>query len=333
MIEVERLTKRYGPVLAVDRLTFRVGRGEIVGFLGPNGAGKTTTMRMLTTFLPPTSGKAKLAGHDVLDEALDVRRHVGYLPESVPLYGEMRVREYLNFRARLRDVPRAKRRAAIGHVLERCKLQDVEERIVGQLSKGYRQRVGLAEAMVHDPDILILDEPTAGLDPIQVREVRALIRELGDRHTILLSTHIMPEVEAVCSRVILIAAGRIAIDDSLARLRSEEAIEVEARGPADAIRKAIEATQDVTRVRPIPTVADGEHHAFEVRTRDGVDVRERLARRLIEGGWGLRRIDLRRSTLEDRFVQAVRATAGTGALGEDEADPAKTKPENETEAA
>ena len=213
MIQVQRLSKRYGATLAVDDISFAVGRGEIVGLLGPNGAGKTTTMRILTTFLAPTSGRAALAGHDVLDEPLEVRRRVGYLPENVPLYHEMRVREYVTFRAKLKDVPRSKRRAAVDGVLARCQLTDVEHRVLGHLSKGYRQRVGLAEAMVHDPDILILDEPTAGLDPIQVREVRALIRELGDRHTILLSTHIMQEVEAVCSRVIIIARGRIALDD------------------------------------------------------------------------------------------------------------------------
>src|SRR5262245_34600585 len=191
MIRVEKLSKLYGAVRAVDRISFQVGRGEIVGFLGPNGAGKTTTMRMLTTYLPPTRGRAVLAGHDVLDEPLEVRRRVGYLPENVPLYNEMRVREYLGFRARLKDVPGSKRRSAIDRVVERCRIGEVEQRIVGQLSKGFRQRVGLAEALVHDPDILILDEPTAGLDPIQVREVRALIRELGDRHPILLSPQTM----------------------------------------------------------------------------------------------------------------------------------------------
>src|SRR4051812_8373955 len=167
MIQVEQLSKRYGTVRAVDRLTFGVGGGEIVGLLGPNGAGKTTTMRMLTTYLPMTSGRASLAGHDVLDEPLEVRRRVGYLPESVPLYTEMRVREYLTFRAKLKDVPRSRRRAAVSEVSARCQLEEVEHRVLGHLSKGFRQRVGLAEAMVHDPDILILDEPTAGLDPIQ----------------------------------------------------------------------------------------------------------------------------------------------------------------------
>ena len=248
MIEIDRLSKRYGGIKAVDRLTCSVGRGEIVGLLGPNGAGKTTTMRMLTTFLAPTAGRARLAGHDVLDEPIAVRRKVGYLPENVPLYTEMRAREYLKFRAALKDIPRARRRAAVDGVIERCGLVEVENRILGQLSKGFRQRVGLAEAMVHDPDILILDEPTAGLDPIQIREVRSLIRELGDRHTILLSTHILSEVEAVCGRVVIIARGRIAVDDRLDRMRTESAIVLEARGPVESIRGVLETTPGVRRV-------------------------------------------------------------------------------------
>jgi ABC-2 type transport system ATP-binding protein len=303
MIQVERLSKRYGTVKAVDRITFAVDRGEIVGLLGRNGAGKTTTMRMLTTFLQPTSGRASLAGHDVLDEPLEVRRKVGYLPENVPLYTEMRVREFLDFRARLKDVPRSRRRGAISEVIERCRLGEVERRILGHLSKGFRQRVGLAEAMIHDPDILILDEPTVGLDPIQIREVRTLIRELGEKHTILLSTHIMPEVEAVCGRVIMIEKGRLALDDQLDNLRAENAIILEARGPADAIRGALQNTPGVERVRL--TGKDGDFAAFEVQTRNGSDLREALGTRLSSQGWPLRQLDLRRTTLEDRFVQAV----------------------------
>src|SRR6478672_1969447 len=248
MIELDRLSKRYGAFRAVDRVSFSVGRGEIVGLLGPNGAGKTTTMRMLTTYLPPTSGRATLAGYDVLDDPLEVRRRVGYLPENVPLYTEMRVRAYLNFRAKLKDVPRKRRKAAVDEVVARCHLEKVDDQILGHLSKGFRQRVGLAEAMVHDPDILILDEPTAGLDPIQIREVRALIRELGDRHTILLSTHIMSEVEAVCGRVVIIAKGVIALDDRLDDLHTESTILLEARGPADAIRRGLESVAGVSKV-------------------------------------------------------------------------------------
>jgi ABC-2 type transport system ATP-binding protein len=304
MIEVERLSKHYHSVRAVDRVSFAVGRGEIVGLLGPNGAGKTTTMRMLTTYLAPTSGRAVLAGHDVLDEPLEVRKRLGYLPENVPLYPEMRVREYLGYRARLKDVPRSRRRAAIDSVIERCRLEDVDSRVLGHLSKGYRQRVGLAEAMVHDPDILVLDEPTAGLDPLQIREVRALIRELGDRHTILLSTHILSEVEAVCGRVIMIVKGKVALDDQLDHLQEQGAILLEARGPSQPIRKALETTPGVARVSVIDQ--EGDVLRVEIQAQGGADLREVLAHRIIHNGWALRQLDLRRSSLEERFVRAVR---------------------------
>jgi ABC-2 type transport system ATP-binding protein len=303
MINVAGLTRRYGEVEAVRALTFAVGGGEIVGLLGPNGAGKTTTMRMLTTYLTPTSGRAAICGHDVLDEPREVRRKVGYLPENVPLYLEMRVREFLHHRATLKDVARSKRRAAVDRVLSRCGLVEHDTRIIGQLSKGFRQRVGLADALVHDPDLLILDEPTAGLDPIQVREVRALIRELGERHTLLLSTHILSEVEAVCGRVILIARGRIAIDERLDRLRADTTIVVQARGPHGAIRRALESARGVTNVTSMSSSDDVP--TFEVRTQGDADLREELAARVVQNGWGLRAIDLRRSSLEDRFVRAV----------------------------
>jgi ABC-2 type transport system ATP-binding protein len=303
MIEVDRLSKRFGSIHAVRGVSFAIGRGEIVGLLGPNGAGKTTTMRILTTYLTPTSGKAVLAGHDVLDEPLEVRRKVGYLPENVPLYGEMRVREFLRFRARLKDVGKSRERRALGEVIGRCKLAEVETRIIGQLSRGFRQRVGLAEAMLHDPEILILDEPTAGLDPLQIREARDLIRELGERHTILLSTHILQEVEAVCSRVIIIASGRIAVDDSLANLQRRAEIGLEARGPADAIKSAIQTIDGVDRVASAGT--DGGICRFEIRARDNRDVREAISQKVALGGWPIRRLDLRRSTLEERFAQAV----------------------------
>ena len=303
MIDVAGLSKRYHAVHAVDRLTFGVDRGEIVGFLGPNGAGKTTTMRMLTTFLTPTSGRATLAGFDVLDAPLEVRRHVGYLPEGVPLYPEMRVREYLNFRARIKDLPRSKRAAAIDRVLDRCRLGDVDRRVLGHLSKGYKQRVGLADAMLHDPDILILDEPTSGLDPIQIREVRALIRELGDRHTILLSTHIMSEVEAVCGRVVMIVGGRIALDQPLDRIQARNVVLVEARGPAAAIGHALKSVPGVVGVES--RQQDADWHRFEVAVGGDADLRESIAGRIVAGGWGVRLLDLARSSLEDRFVRAV----------------------------
>ena len=224
MIEAQGLSKRYGDVVAVDDVSFTVGRGEVVGFLGPNGAGKTTTMRMLTGFLPPTDGSASIAGHDIFSEPLEARRAIGYLPETPPVYPEMTVAAYVAFVARIKDVPRSRRRDAVDRALERCGLTDVSRRVIGTLSKGYRQRVGLDQAIVHDPAVLILDEPTVGLDPLQIREIRGLIAELtapeqGDaQHTVILSTHILPEVEALCRRIILIHSGRKVIDAPLEEL-------------------------------------------------------------------------------------------------------------------
>src|SRR5262249_5588043 len=209
MIQVDNVTKFFGPVLAVDRVTFNISEGEIVGFLGPNGAGKTTTIRILTSFLPATYGAATIAGHDVMTDSMAARRHIGYLPESVPLYPEMRVEEYLAYRAKLKGVPRRERPARIAYCLARCRVREVRRRLLGTLSKGYRPRRGLADALVHDPKILILDEPTVGLDPLQIRETLSLIRELGTTHTVLLSTHILSEVEAICRRVIIIHSGKI----------------------------------------------------------------------------------------------------------------------------
>lgn len=314
MIDVDNLTKLYGRFRAVDALSFSIGRGEVVGFLGPNGAGKTTTMRMLATYLPPTTGRARLANHDVLDEPLEVRKRLGYLPESVPLYPEMRVREYLVFRAKLKNVGRSKRREAVGRVVERCRLGEVEQSVIGHLSKGFRQRVGLADAMIHDPDILILDEPTAGLDPIQIREVRNLIRELGKEHTLLLSTHIMQEVEAVCGRVMILVNGRIAVDESLEGARSGSVLVLEAKGPAEAIRKAIEGVNGVKKVGVSGSEAGISE--FSVELAGDADPRAEMARRVVQGGWGLLRLEAARSTLEERFVQAVRdAARGEGDRG------------------
>ncbi len=223
MIEAKALTKRYGDVLAVDAVSFTVERGEVVGFLGPNGAGKTTTMRMLTGFVPPTDGSARIAGFDVFEDPLAARRAVGYLPETLPLYPEMTVSSYLRYVAKIKDVPRARRRVALDRALERCALTEVHSRVIGTLSRGFRQRVGLAQAIVHDPPVLILDEPTVGLDPVQIGEIRGLIRELASgaaeaQHTVILSTHIMAEVSAICRRVILINEGRKTVDASLEEL-------------------------------------------------------------------------------------------------------------------
>src|SRR6266446_5150086 len=249
MIQVDQLTKFFGPVMAVDRITFRVGRGEIVGFLGLNGAGKTTTMRILTGYLPATSGIARVAGFDVMTESMDVRRNIGYLPESVPLYPEMRVEEYVAYRAKLKGVPRAGRGKHVDYCLERCRLIAVRRRLIGTLSKGYRQRVGLADAMVHDPAIFILDEPTSGLDPQQIRETLALIKELGGRHTVLLSTHILQEVEAVCERVVIIDKGRIGLDQRVDDIEAHSAILVEARGPGEQVGNVLRQVKGVVSVQ------------------------------------------------------------------------------------
>lgn len=304
MIHVENLTKYFGPILAVDHLNFTVDQGEIVGFLGPNGAGKSTTIRILTSYLPATSGIARVAGFDVMNESMDVRRNIGYLPESVPLYPEMRVEEYLLYRARLRGMARHGRQQRVDYCLERCRIREVRRRQIGTLSKGYRQRVGLADAMMHDPQILILDEPTVGLDPMQIRDTLSLIKELGQSHTVLLSTHILPEVEAVCRRVIIISKGRIGLDKNLSELATDAAhIVVEVRGPADQVARALQGVDGVSQVQPQPP-SDGVA-GFEVRTHDNRDLRESISQRLAQHGWPLRRLDLRRRTLEDHFLEVV----------------------------
>jgi ABC-2 type transport system ATP-binding protein len=304
MIQVDRLTKYFGPILAVDNVSFQVDRGEIVGFLGPNGAGKTTTMRILTTFLPATSGIAKVAGHDVMNESMEVRKNIGYLPESVPLYPEMRVEEYLDYRAKLKGVERATRQKRIETCLERCRIREVRRRLLGTLSKGYRQRVGLADAMIHDPVILILDEPTTGLDPLQIRETLALIKDLGSTHTILLSTHILSEVETVCGRVIIINAGRVGLAKTMAEIETDLVIVLEVRGPGEQVANALRTTEGVSHVDSKP-LGDGLN-AFDVRTHHDKDLREMLAERVARNGWTLRRLDLRRRRLEDRFMEVLR---------------------------
>jgi ABC-2 type transport system ATP-binding protein len=304
MIQVRDLTKYFGPILAINHATFEVDRGEIVGFLGPNGAGKTTTMRILTSYLPATSGIARVAGFDVMTESLEVRRRIGYLPESVPLYTEMRVEEYLDYRAKLKEVPRKDRPGRLDSVLTRCRIREVRRRLIGTLSRGYRQRVGLADALIHDPPILIMDEPTAGLDPIQIRETLGLIQELGESHTILLSTHILSEVEAVCERVIIINAGRIAESRTLAELESEAVILVEVRGPEAQVASTLRGTAGVAQVVTLP--AEDGVCRFEVHTHEHKDVREALSQAVAGRGWPLRRLERRRRRLEDAFFRVLR---------------------------
>jgi ABC-2 type transport system ATP-binding protein len=310
MIQVDQLTKYFGPILAVDDVTFEVAKGEIVGFLGLNGAGKTTTMRILTTYLPATKGVARVAGFDVMTQSMDVRRNIGYLPESVPLYTEMRVEEYLAYRAKLKGVERKDRQKRIDYCLDRCRIREVRRRLIGTLSKGYRQRVGLADALIHDPPILILDEPTVGLDPMQIRETLNMIRELGKKHTILLSTHILSEVEAICERVIVINKGQIALDKKLNELAMEAAvIVIEVRGPADQVSNVLKTTDGVEHVQTM-LVADGVT-GYEIRTRHDQDLREALFNRMAKNGWTIRRLDLRRRRLEDHFIGVIMGDTST----------------------
>jgi ABC-2 type transport system ATP-binding protein len=308
MIQVKDLTKFYGPIQAVDHVSFSVDKGEVIGFLGPNGAGKSTTMRILTTFIPATSGTAKVAGFDVMTESLQVRQNLGYLPENVPLYPEMRVEEYLHYRAKLKGVERKQRALRVGYCMDRCRLLNVRRRLIGTLSRGFRQRVGLAEAMVHDPPILIMDEPTAGLDPIQIQETQALIKELGEKHTILLSTHILPEVEEICERVIVISQGQVKLDDRLAHLRRDSIIALEVRGPAERVQEILRGTDGVVQVTVLksdkPDAGDGVT-GFEVRTVDDRDLRLALADRIAKQGWTLRRLDLRRRSLREHFMKVT----------------------------
>jgi ABC-2 type transport system ATP-binding protein len=303
VVEARDLTKRYGEVLAVDRISFAVDRGEIVALLGPNGAGKSTTMRILTCFMPATSGEAKVAGFDIWSESLEVRRRLGYMPENMPLYTEMRVREYLDFRARLKGVHARERRRRIEEVAERCWVSDVLGRIIGQLSKGYRQRVGLAECLIHDPEILILDEPTIGLDPAQIRETRRLIREVGEDRTVILSTHILPEAEMVSNRVLIIHQGRLVPEEEIARMRAASTVVVEARGDRGRIEAALRGAGGVTRLRHLD-FAEGEGvHRFEVEGAGGGEAREAISRRLVEAGLPPREVKPVGADLEEVFVR------------------------------
>ena len=314
MIEVKNLTKRFASTVAVDNISFAVKDNEILGFLGPNAAGKTTTMRILACFMPATSGTVTVEGCDVFAQSLEVRRHIGYMPENVPIYPELRVIEYLNFRAKLKGLPRRLRRQRIDKVIEDCWLTDVRRKLAGHLSKGFRQRLGLAESLVHNPKFLILDEPTVGLDPHQIRETRKLIKNLGRDHTILLSTHILPEVEMVCDRVIIINEGRIAAMDTLDNLVADASkdirISAEARGPAMQIKAAIESIDAVKNV----TCQEGaDVHSFRINATRDLEVREAVFRKISAGGWTLLGLERNARTLEEKFVEII--TADKGAQG------------------
>jgi ABC-2 type transport system ATP-binding protein len=317
MIQVEKLTKEFGQITAVNNVTFQVEKNEIVGLLGNNGAGKTTIMRILTTYLPATSGIARVAGHDVMTESMEVRRHIGYLPESIPLYSEMRVTEYLDYRAKLKGVDRRQRPARVAHCLDICRVREVERRLLGTLSKGYRQRIGLADAMINDPPILILDEPTDGLDPGQKQETLNLLRELGKNHTIMLSSHMLAEVEALVQRVIIIRRGIIGLARKLSELEADPVIVLEVRGPLEQVKGVLETTEGVQQVHA-EALADGLS-SYEVRTHQSKDLREALATRLAKNGYALRRLDLRRRKLQDRWNEInnmEEGKLGTQSVGE-----------------
>ncbi|MFL6543413.1 MAG: ATP-binding cassette domain-containing protein [Chthoniobacterales bacterium] len=311
MIKVENLTKRYAGHTAIKDLSFEVGKGEIMGFLGPNGAGKTTTMRILASFMPPTSGRASVAGFDIFEQSLQARAHLGYMPENVPLYNDMRVTEYLNYRAALKDVPHRRVAERVGDVKELCGLKEVENKVIGTLSKGYRQRVGLADALVHEPDLLILDEPTSGLDPNQIRQVRELIKNLGKQHTILLSTHILPEVEMTCSRVIIIHRGKIEACDTpenlLGQIRTAGGVTLEARTNNE---DGAEELKKIGGVRDVAVSRDGDWNVFNLRVEAGNDVREEVFRLAADRRWSVRELTQRRATLEDVFVELTHSDEG-----------------------
>ncbi len=308
MIEVSQLTKRYARHEAVRDISFSVARGEIVGFLGPNGAGKTTTLRMLTGYLPPTSGTATIAGHDIFRHSIDARRKIGYMPENVPLYEDMRVKEYLKFRAQIKGLGNGDTRRRVAEVIDTCGLGDVRRKMIKTLSKGYRQRVGLADALVHDPELLILDEPTNGLDPNQIRQIRELIRRLGQSHTVLISTHILSEVEMTCNRVIIIDGGQIKAADSPANLvgqmRAAGRIQVEIQADPEVVAGALNRLDHVKKV--MPETLDENWTRYTVWVDSGADPRERIAQLASQYGWPLRSLFRHVATLEDVFVELTR---------------------------
>ena len=305
MIEVENLSKRYGPTLAVSDVSFNVQKGEVLGFLGPNGAGKTTTMRVITGFFPPTSGNVRVAGHDVVAEPMEAKRRTGYLPETPPIYPDMTVAEYLTFVARIKGVSRRELKGRLDDIVEKCAVGNVRNRQIGKLSKGYRQRVGLAQAMIHNPDVLVLDEPTSGLDPKQIIETRELITGLAGQHTVILSTHILPEVSKTCQRVVVINAGQIVAvgtpNELMRRLQGFETVLVTVEGPAAAIIEKFQRVGGVNWVEPRESV-DGRV-TLEVHSEKEKDVRAELARATVESGWKLFELKTSGLSLEEIFLK------------------------------
>jgi ABC-2 type transport system ATP-binding protein len=306
LIEVQDLTKSYGSVTAVDHVSFTVNKGEILGFLGPNGAGKTTTMRILTGYMPATSGTARVAGFDVFRESMEVRRRIGYLPENPPLYPDMTVETYLDFVARIKNVPAERRPARIDDALRKTNLEDRRSELIKRLSRGYKQRVGIAQALVHDPDVIILDEPTVGLDPKQIIEVRNLIKGLAGNHTIILSTHILPEVSMTCDRVVIINKGKIAAVDTPQNLTSQlkggQKIHIETEAPEKPLRDVLAQIPGASRVVIEPARA-GSRQTVTVETAQGNDIRSQVAAKIVEHGWPLYELHGVSLSLEDIFLE------------------------------
>jgi ABC-2 type transport system ATP-binding protein len=309
MIEVSNLTKRYAGRTAVSDISFAVARGEIVGLLGPNGAGKSTTMRILSCFLPATSGTARVAGFDVFHQSAEVRRRIGYMPENNPLYPEMRVREYLKFRARLKGLGWRRSRQRVTTVMEQCGLADVGRRVIGQLSKGYRQRVGLADALVHEPELIILDEPTIGLDPHQIRSVRQLIKSLAGKHTVLISTHILPEAEMMCSRMLIMLDGKILAADTPENLQRRMAgtsqVIAEIAAPAAVLRECFSQLPEIEQSDV--SAGEGEFQRCALTPRDGLDLRPIVFALARDRGWVVRELTRSRHSLEDIYVQITKS--------------------------
>lgn len=334
MIQVAGVTKRYGPHTAVKDISFEVERGEIVGFLGPNGAGKTTTMRILTGFLPPTSGSVRVADFDVLENPIDAKRRIGYLPEAPPLYPEMEVGDYLRFVASIKGIAKKDRARRIDSALERTSCGIVRRTLIGKLSKGFRQRVGLAQALLHSPEVLVLDEPTSGLDPKQILEVRGLIRSLAGEHTVILSTHILPEVSDTCNRVIIINEGRIEASDTpdnlRAKLQGANTVLLEVEGPADAVRQRIAGEPGVRAADPDPAgaVPDGRV-VWRVDVDKDPTVPRRLADAVVNSGWGLYSMQSLGLSLEDIFLKLTSQEDPAEGPGGPEPDEAATEPAEE----
>lgn len=305
MIEVKNLTRYYGPVKAIDGVSFEASKGEILGFLGPNAAGKTTTMRILTCYMPATSGTALVAGYDVFDQPMEVKKRIGYLPENPPLYGDMTVTSYLDFVAKIKNVDSKERKKRIDYVMERTAITDVKDSLISTLSKGYKQRVGLAQALIHDPEVLILDEPTVGLDPKQIIEVRELIKSLGGEHTIILSSHILPEVSMTCQRVVIINKGKVVAEDTpenlTAKVKGSERLLIEVEGPKNDVINSLKQINGVTKVEASNGQKDGRM-MYTIESKLDVDIRKDVARTIVTNGWGLYEMRPQDVSLEEVFL-------------------------------